>query len=394
MTDRARGRIAVLQLVPALDAGGAERSTIDIARALSATGYRALVASRGGRLEGELRDAGGELIRMPLETKQPVKILANARALTKLVQAEHVAIIHARSRAPAWSALFAARRSGTPFVTTYHGIYNAGTALKRWYNSVMVRGDAVIANSQWTADHILSTYHVRPKMLSVIHRGIDFGVFDPAKIDPVVVRQLRGQWHAGEDTRIVLLPGRLTRWKGQLVLIEAFARLKQNRQLNNVRAVLIGDAQGRDEYVREIEEAIARHNLADVVTLAGHFGAMPAAYAAADIVVSASTDPEAFGRVPPEAAAMAKPVIATDHGGARETVLPGVSGLLIPPGNSAALAAVIANLLERPMSELSRMGEAGQAHVRANFSVERMQRETLALYESLLINLHRETARQ
>lgn len=390
MSDRVRGRVAVLQVVPALDAGGAERSAIDIARALSAAGYRALVASRGGRLEGELRDAGGELVRMPLETKQPMKMLANARTLTKLVRAEHVAVIHARSRAPAWSALIAAGRSGTPFVTTYHGIYNARTPLKRWYNSVMVRGDAVIANSEWTADHIRSTYRVRPKILSVIHRGIDFGVFDPAKIDSGEVRALRGQWHADDNTNVVLLPGRMTRWKGQLVLIEALAHLQENARVKNIRAVLIGDAQGRDEYVRELEDAIARHSLAGTIILAGHFIAMPIAYAAADIVVSASTDPEAFGRVPPEAAAMGKPVIATDHGGARETVLPGVSGLLTPPGDAAALAAAIANLLERPKSELSRMGDAGQAHVRANFSVERMQRETLALYESLVTGVENE----
>lgn len=384
MSDRARRRVAVLQVVPALDAGGAERSTIDIARALSAAGYRALVASRGGRLEGELRDAGGELVRMPLETKQPLNILANARTLAKLVRTENVAIIHARSRAPAWSALIAARRTGTPFVTTYHGIYNARTQLKRWYNSVMVRGDAVIANSQWTAEHILSTYRARPKNLSVIHRGIDFAVFDPAKIDPVVARKLRSQWQADDNTKIILLPGRLTRWKGQLVLIDALARLQQNSQPQTIRAVLIGDAQGRNEYVREIEDAIARHKLSGIVILAGHFAAMAVAYCAADIVISASTDPEAFGRVPPEAAAMGKPVIATDHGGARETVLPGISGLLTPPGDAGALATAIANLLERPKSELSRMGEAGQAHVRANFSVEQMQRETLTLYESLL----------
>ncbi|MDE2474989.1 MAG: glycosyltransferase family 4 protein [Alphaproteobacteria bacterium] len=387
MSNRARGRVAVLQVVPALDAGGAERSTIDIARALSAAGYRALVASRGGRLEGELRDAGGELVRMPLETKLPMKILANARTLTKLVRVEHVAVIHARSRAPAWSALIAARRSGTPFVTTYHGIYNARTPLKRWYNSVMVRGDAVIANSEWTAEHIRSAYRVRPKILSVIHRGIDFAVFEPAKIDSGEVRALRGQWHADDNTNVVLLPGRLTRWKGQLVLIEALARLQQKGRLKNIRAVFIGDAQGRNEYVREIEGAIARHKLTDMVILAGHFGAMPTAYTAADIVVSASTDPEAFGRVPPEAAAMGKPVIATDHGGARETVLPGVSGLLTRPGDAGALAAAIANLLERPKSDLARMGEAGQGHVRANFSVERMQQETLALYESLVTDI-------
>ena len=335
-------------------------------------------------MESELQAAGGELIRMKLGTKQPLNLLANAHALTRVLRSENIAIVHARSRAPAWSALIAARRTATPFVTTYHGIYNAQTPVKRWYNSVMVRSDAVIANSQWTADHILSTFRTRPKLLRVIPRGVDFAIFDPAKVNPAEVNTVRAQWGAKPGDRVILLPGRLTRWKGQLVLIEAISLLNRDRPLQNVRAVLAGDAQGRTGYLAEIEAAIDRYGLRHLVVVAGHIAAMAPAYAAADIVVSASTDPEAFGRVPPEAAAMRRAVIATNHGGARETVLTGISGILTPPGDSGALAAAIADLLARSVRDLCAMGEKGRAHVVANFSIEGMQEQTLDLYRSLL----------
>jgi len=375
--------ISILQVVPRLDTGGAERTTIDIARALTAAGYRALVASEGGRLDEELRRAGGELRRMALDTKQPVKLLANARALAKLISAENIAIVHARSRAPAWSALFAARRARVPFVTTYHGIYNAQNPLKRWYNSVMLRGDAVIANSQWTAQHILSAYRFRPKLLTVIPRGIDLSQFDPAKIHPLQIQRQREQWGASADQRLILLPGRLTRWKGHRVFIDAVARLPGNLR-EHVRAVIAGDTQGRDEYLRELQEAIRRQELQGVVSISPHISEMALAYAAADFVVSASTDPEAFVRIPPEAAAMGRPVIATDHGGARETVLAGVSGLLTPPGDALLLAAALQDLLTSSRADLDEMGRKGRAHVAANFSVEQMQNETLKLYRTLL----------
>lgn len=374
----------ILQIVPSLDAGGAERTTIDIARALAAAGYRPLVASEGGRLEEELAAAGGELLRLPLDTKQPLNLLANARTLAKLMTAENVAIIHARSRAPAWSALLAARRTGVPFVTTYHGIYNARTPLKRWYNSVMARGDAVIANSQWTADHILASYSFRPRLLAVIPRGIDLSAFNPTEVDPVQVRSLRQNWGIPENERVILLPGRLTRWKGHLIFIQALGKLRRAGKLEGVRAIILGDAQGRNDYVAELAAAVAQEALQDAVMICAHVSAMPPAYAAADIVLSASTDPEAFGRVPPEAAAMARPVIATDHGGARETVLAGISGLLVTPRDSGAMASAIADLLSRSPDRLVEMGEAGRAHIRANYSLERMQSDTLALYESLL----------
>jgi glycosyltransferase involved in cell wall biosynthesis len=373
----------ILQIVPALDTGGAERTTIDIARALKAAGWTALVATRGGRLAPELQEAGGELIRMKADSKNPRTIWANAAELVRLIRERNISLLHARSRAPAWSAYLAARRSGIPFVTTYHGIYNARGPFKRWYNSVMARGDVVIANSQWTAEHVRASY--APKRLVTIPRGIDLKYFDPAKVDAYRVTALRARWHVQGNERLVLLPGRLSRWKGQLVLLGAIAMLQKTDRLpRGVRVVIGGDAQKRGLYREELKEAVARYELHGVASVEDHIDDMPAAYSAADIVVSASTEPEAFGRVPPEAAAMGKPVIATDHGGARETLLNGETGVLVLPGNVTMLADALADLLARPKDQLAAMGAKGRAHIVQNFSLERMCSETLAVYRELL----------
>jgi glycosyltransferase involved in cell wall biosynthesis len=375
---------AILQVIPGLDAGGAERTTIDVARALVRDGWRALVASEGGRMEPLLSSTGAELLPMPLNSKAPQKLFANARRLAKLIRTHNVKLIHARSRAPAWSALLATRRTGTPFVTTYHGIYNASNPFKRYYNSVMVRSDAVIANSQWTADHIAREHGIPCQRITVIHRGVDLEEFDPAGVSPDRIAALRARWNVDEGQMIVLLPGRLTRWKGQLVFLAALAQLARANALDNVKAVIAGDAQGRNDYIAELRAAIAQNGLESTVPIVPHIIDMPAAYLASDIVISASTDPEAFGRVAAEAGAMGRPVIASDHGGARETVLPNRSGLLIPPGNTEALGHALRALLSAPDEERRRMGEAGRAHVRANFSLERMCADTIAVYRRLL----------
>jgi len=375
---------AILQVIPALDAGGAERTAIDIARALARDGWRALLASAGGRMEPQLGDAGGELFRLPLDSKAPHQIVRNVARLGNLIRRENVRLVHARSRAPAWSALIAAQRARIPFVTTYHGIYNASNVFKRFYNSVMVKSDAIIANSQWTADHIARQHGIRPERIIVIHRGVDLEEFDPAGVSPDRVASLRAQWKAPADKIVILLPGRLTRWKGQLVFIAALAQLRREGGLGDVKAVIAGDAQGRDNYLDELRRAIAADGMQDFMRVVPHVTDMPAAYLAGDIVVSASTDPEAFGRVAAEAGAMGRVVVATDHGGARETVLADRSGLLVQPGDAAALAAALRTLLRKTAEQRERMGEAGRAHVRANFSLTRMCADTVALYRALL----------
>ncbi len=369
---------AVLQVIPKLDTGGAERSTIEIAAALAREGFRPLVASQGGRMVAELEQAGGEWVFLPLDAKSPFALAANALKLANLIRARNVGIIHARSRAPAWSALWAARLTRIAFVTTWHGSYSARTALKRFYNSVMARGDAVIANSAWTAAHIASQFPAR--RIVTIPRGVDLKYFDPASVAPDRAEGLRRLWGADPATILVLLPGRLTRWKGQEVLIEALALLREQR----IRAVFAGDAQGRTGYERELRHAIAARGLNDRVTIAGHVADMPAAYLAADIVVSASTQEEAFGRVAAEAAAMGRAVIATDHGGSRETVVRGETGLLVPPGDAQALAAALRRLIDAGAAGRAAMGAKGRDVVAQNFTVERMCAATIALYRELL----------
>jgi len=332
----------------------------------------------------ELVKAGGEWIALPVNAKAPLALFANALRLRDLILARNVRLIHARSRAPAWSSLWAARMAKIPFVTTYHGSYTARSGPKRFYNSIMARGDAVIANSQWTAAHIRSQYAFTPKNLVTIPRGIDLAQFDPAGVEPERVEALRRSWGAGAGELIVLLPGRLTRWKGQEVLIAAMALLSRQTIMHGIRAVLAGDAQGRTAYERELRSAIAAAGLSDHVSTAGHVSDMAAAYLAADIVVSASTQEEAFGRVAAEASAMGRAVIATDHGGARETVIDGVTGLLVAPGDAQALADALKSLVAAGEEERAGMGARGRAHIAENFTVERMCADTIALYRALL----------
>jgi glycosyltransferase involved in cell wall biosynthesis len=374
----------VIQVVPRLETGGAERTTVDVANALAHAGWGSIVVSQGGRMTTQL-DQRVKHVVLPVATKNPFAIFRNAAEIANLAKARGANLIHARSRACAWSAMMAADRRKIPWVATYHGIYNAKNFLKRFYNSVMVRANAVIANSEWTAAHIRETYRLPVKRLTVIPRGVDVAHLDPSQVSRERVNAVRAAWNVRVGERVVLLPGRMARWKGQLVFVDAIARLKADGRLPaDVRAVMAGDNQGRFEYADEVGVALAEKGIASIALMAGHVDDMAAAYAASDIVVSASTDPEAFGRVAAEAGAMARPVIATDHGGARETVLAGVSGLLVPPGDGAALADALANLLSRPAVNLTVMGNAGRAHIAAHYTVERMCEATIALYRDVI----------
>lgn len=382
--------ISVLQIIPTLVTGGAERTTIDIAAALAARGDRALVVSEGGRhLLDELKSVGGEFVRMPVSWKNPVAMFLNARRIAALIEKEHVDIVHARSRAPAWSALFACRRSGVPFVTTYHGIYGETNVLKRLYNSVMVRGAAVIANSRYTADLIRTRYQTAPEKIVVIPRGTDLDRFDLKSVDPARRNALRQAWGIGRDKRVVLNLARLTSWKGQRVLIEA-AALPPLAGRTDIVFVLAGDAQGRDDYKSELERLIETRGLNGRVKIVGHCDDAPAAFAIADVAVIASTEPEAFGRTAVEAAAMGIPVVATALGATGETVLapPSVpdaerTGWLVPPGESAALAEAIGEALALSPSERNELGVRARRHSES-FATAAMQQATLALYDRLL----------
>lgn len=377
--------LSVLQVTPELNAGGVERTTIEMAEAINRAGGLALVASAGGRLEPDLEAAGGELIRMPVNSKNPITLALNVGRIARLAKARHVRLIHARSRAPGWSALGAARRLKLPFVTTYHGIYNAHTPLKQWYNSVMAKGDLVIANSEYTRAHVLREYELYPWQVVAIPRGVDVDVFDASKLDPAKTSALRASWGAApSDSQLVLiLPARLTRWKGQTVLIEAAARVTARRP-GAVKIILAGDPQGRRGYVQELHARINSAQLRESVAIVGHLGQMELALGACDAAVFPSVEPEAFGRGAIEAQAMGLPVIAANHGGLAETVIDGETGLLVSPGDPDALAGAIERLLDMGAPARAAMGMKGKDRVRQFYTKTALQSATLQVYERLL----------
>ena len=310
MADRAA---TILQIIPQLDTGGAELSTIEIAEAVIVAGGRAIVLTEGGRMLERLKATGADVRIFPAATKNPAKLLANAAAIARMIEADGIHLVHARSRAPAWSALRAARVTKRPFVTTYHGAYNETSAPKRLYNSVMARGDLVIANSGYTRDLIRSRYGTPDAKIRVIHRGVDGAAFDPEKVSAERVEHLRSAWGVAPGQRVILQAARLTNWKGQNVVVEAARRLHADGRLDGIVA-LAGDAQGRDAYAEGLREAIKAGGLEGRVRLVGHVDDMPAAYLAADASIVASIEPEAFGRTAVESQAMGCPVIATRIG--------------------------------------------------------------------------------
>lgn len=380
----------ILQIIPTLDAGGAERTTIDIAAALTQAGARALVACEGGRLISELQARGGIWLPFPAAAKNPLRMFWSSRQLAKLIGKEDVDIIHARSRAPAWVALGAARKTGTPLVTTYHGAYSGTSSLKKQYNSIMTRGDLVIANSHFTAGRIAELDPGAKDRIRVIHRGTDLQIFSPAIVNADRVLRLRTQWGAEPEERIVLLAARLTAWKGQRVLIEA-ARILRAKGLRDVKFVLAGDHQGRDNYVQSLDTQIREAGLEGIVVRTGHCADMPAAFMAAAIVTVPSTEPEAFGRSAVEAQAMGKPVIVSNLGAVPETVLtpPQVSeqertGWAIEAGNAEALASSIQSALDLGAAGRNSLAIRARAHVEHHFSLSQMCNGTLAVYREIL----------
>ena len=373
------GRPVLLQVVPALDLGGVERATIDVAKAAREVGFVSLVASSGGRLVHGLKRARIDHIELPLGSKSPATIYRNIARLSDVIRRCRVDIVHARSRAPAWSARFAAARAGAHFMTTFHSPYGgAGNPAKRLYNSVMARGERVIAISEFVAELVRGTYGVADDRLVVVPRGIDMKRFDPASVSAERIIKLAGEWRLPDGAPVILLPARLSRWKGHTFLIDAVTRL--GRQ--DVIAVLAGD--GADRYRRELAALVAARGLNRVVRFVGTCDDMAAAYMLADVVVSASLEPEGFGRVAVEAQAMGRPVIATDHGGARETVAPGETARLVQPGDVAGLADALIQALALDRARREALAAKARHHVVEAYSVERMCHDTLKVYADLI----------
>jgi glycosyltransferase involved in cell wall biosynthesis len=367
----------VLQVLPSLITGGVERGTVEIAQAVAEAGAAALVASAGGPLVRQIERAGGIHITLPLTAKSPFGIWRNAAALEALIRDRKVSLIHARSRAPAWSAFLACQRTGLPLVTTYHGSYGEELPFKRRYNSVMARGRIVIAASQFIADLVTTRHGVDPARIRVIARGVDPAVFDPAAVSGSRIAKLAAEWRLPDGVRTVVLPGRLTAWKGHAVLLDALSQL----QRSDVMGVLVGSHQGRHRYAQELERQAMRLGIGDRLRLVGQCDDMPAVLALSDVVVHASTQAEAFGRVVIEAQAMGRPVIASDLGGPVETVRHGETGWRVPPNDPTALAAAIGVALDLDPAERLALGQRARASVP---TVRAMQDATLEVYRTVL----------
>jgi glycosyltransferase involved in cell wall biosynthesis len=370
---------SVLQILPSLVSGGAERGTVEMAGALAAAGWTSYVASSGGPLERDVGRVGATHLTLPLAAKNPLVMRRNAKALARLIPQLGIDIVHARSRAPAWSAWSAACTTGAHFVTTFHNAYDARAVLKRRYNSVMARGERIIAISRFVAEHAASVYGIGSDRLRIIPRGVDLEIFNPARVGAARIVSLASQWRLPDGAPVVMLPGRLTRWKGGLDFIAAIAALGRRE----ICCVLVGSEQRRG-FRRELESAIEARGLAGLFRIVEDCRDMPAAYMLADVVVSASRDPEGFGRIVVEAQAMGRPVVATDHGGVRETIVAGSTGWLVPPRDPIALAAAIGTALSLTSSERRCLAQRTIAHVASRFTRESMCARTIEVYEELL----------
>jgi glycosyltransferase involved in cell wall biosynthesis len=372
--------LTVLQVLPALDTGGVERGTVEMVQAIVRAGGSALVASSGGRLVAAVERAGGTHIMLKLASKNPARIWSNAARLAFLIRAAEVDIVHARSRAPAWSAWLACHRTAARFVTTWHGVYSENAPGKRRFNAVMARGERVIAISHFIAARVLSRYNVDPDRLRIIPRGVDPVLFDPNAVSGHRVARLSAEWRLPDGATTIILPARLTRWKGHLVMVEALARL--DRQ--DVCLVMVGAEQGRKKFRKELLARAEQLGVTERIRIVGHCDDMPAALMLADIVVNPSIEPEPFGRTVIEAQAMGRPVIVSDQGGTAETVEHGVTGWRVPPNNPVVLASAINYLLSLPDAERAALGHQARASVITNYTTEAMQNATMDVYRELL----------
>ena len=371
----------ILQILPALGTGGVERGTIEVAQALAAAGIPNAVASAGGPRVADLVALGVSHFTLPLDTKNPFTIRRNAARLADLARREGFTLMHARSRAPAWSAYWASRRADVTFLTTFHGVYGTTPRfLKIPYNRVMTKGAKVIAVSNFVKRHVIETYGVPEEKVVRIHRGADTRTFRPDAVSPEQAAARRAALGFAPDVPVVTLPGRLTRWKGQTILLDALARMR-HRELG---CLIVGSDQGRTDYSAELKAMAARLPPETKVVFLEHADDMPCIYALSDIVVNASSaQPEAFGRVIPEAQAMGIITVGTAHGGACETIDDSVTGFLVPPGDIGALAAKLDEVLDLPAERKAAIRAAALDSVRTNFSTDRMCAETIALYRSL-----------
>lgn len=368
----------ILQVVPALVSGGVERGTIEIAKMLSEHGHNSIVISSGGPLVSKLTNSGSKHIQFDVASKNPFKIWRNAKKIATIVRKHNVDIIHARSRAPAWSCGLAAKATGARFITTFHGIYNFGNFIKKYYNSIMTGGDKVIAVSDFVKQHIVDNYDIEQERIKVIHRGVNHEEFVNTKLDPKTLELFKKKYKVPDKTPVILLPSRFTNWKGQMYLLKALEKIRDE----NFYCLMVGDLARHPQYVERLKEMIHKKKMQAKVQLFGNEPNILHLYGMADIVVSASIEPEAFGRTIIEAQSMEKLVIATGIGGAAETVEHEKSGFHVKPGSLSGMAKQIKHCLSIiGTKEADQITKAARASVAKEFSLKKMLDSVREVYD-------------
>ncbi len=372
----------VLQVLPELEMGGVELGTVQIATEMANRGIKNFVASQGGRLVHELERAKVKHLTLPLKSKNIFKMRENAKALEKFIKENGINIVHARSRAPAWSAYWAAKAAGVHFVTTFHGTYGLGPlGIKKVYNKVMTYGEKVIAISNHIKNHILKNYKKTPEQnIVLIHRCVDTEKFSPEAVSQERMINKIKEYHIPDDKPVLFLGGRITHWKGQHVLVEALSKMK-NR---NFYCVIAGDEQGRDDYVKQLKELAKKHRLGNKLTIQGKVLDMPAAMMVSNVVLSTAIEPEAFGRIAIEGQAMGKIVVASNIGGSLDSVVDGVTGKLYESSSAQALAEALDWALGLSEKEIAKISKAAMKNARENFSKQLMCDKTIKVYNEVL----------
>ena len=380
-------KLKVLQVIPKLGYGGAETGCYDLAHYLSENNCTSYIVASEGELLKFIDKKKVKLIKLPVHSKNPILMIFNSIALIFIILFNNISIVHARSRAPAWSCLFATKITNRKFVTTFHGTYNFNNPIKKFYNSVMVRSDLVIAGSNFIFSHITNNYKRyldNTKKLLVIFRGINVDYFDSSTILETEENETISNWGVTKNKKIILMPGRLTLWKGQQVFIEALNLINKQLGYQSFYAVILGSNQGRDIYSKKIKRLAEQYRLTNQLKFIEHCKNMPLAYKISDLVVSASIEPEAFGRVAVEAQSMEKPIIASNIGGSNETIINNVTGFFFEANNAESLSKKIMEALQLDESRLKSIGIEGRKNIIKKFNVEKMCFSTYSEYKKLL----------
>ena len=380
-------KLKVLQVIPTLGYGGAETGCYDLAHYLPENNCVSYIATSGGELLKFIDQTKVKLFKLPVHSKNPILILFNSIALTFIILFNNISIVHARSRAPAWSCLIATRITRRKFVTTFHGTYNFKNPIKKFYNSVMVRSDLVIAGSNFIFSHINDNYRKHldlKKKFLVIFRGINVDYFDSSTTLEAEENKLLSSWGLTRDKKLILMPGRLTTWKGQEIFIEALNLVNKELGHQSFYAVILGSDQGRNVYSKKIKRLVEQYRLTKQLKFITHYKNMPLAYKISDLVVSASIEPEAFGRVAVEVQSMEKPIIASNIGGSKETIINNQTGFLFQSGDPKSLCKKIIEVLQLDESRLKSIGIEGRKNIIKKFNVEKMCFSTYSEYKKLI----------